>query len=92
MKKNKSIDSTYPLIIFDHFEALPLALKHTEPGPNRELLKLIMHSIGQFSQSVSHDKNLSHVVFVGDESFMKEDGILKQYLFGFLRFPFFALF
>eukprot|EP01083_Nonionella_stella_P242165 844953_1 len=64
----------YPLIIFDHFEALSSALQHTKvskQSKNREMLSFIMYSISQFSSSICHDACLSHVLFVGNDLFTK---------------------
>lgn len=68
---NKYNDSNndYPLLIFDHFEALPSALKNCKDTKNREMLSFIIYSISQFSSSVCHDLSQSHVLFVGNDFF-----------------------
>lgn len=58
-----------PLIIFDHFEALPTALQMCVDGKKREMVQFVIYSISQFSSAVCHDCGLAHVLFVGNESF-----------------------
>ena len=79
--KRNEVDSSnaYPLIVFDHFEALPSALKNTKDTKNREMLQFIIYSISQFSSSICHDLSLSHVLFVGDDFFtMSQTGKDEQ--------------
>ena len=67
--KSDSTSDNLPLIVFDHFEALPAALRHCQNEKNREMLSFIIYSISQFASSICHDNGLAHVLFVGDEYF-----------------------
>ena len=75
LKKNYQNESdrhnikNVPLIVFDHFEALPAALQHCENEKTRELLISTMHNISQFATSICHDNGLAHVAFIGDQYF-----------------------
>ncbi len=71
---NPSTKKQLPLVVFDHFEALPAAMKHCNNTANREMLSFIMYSIGQFSTSICHDQGLAHVLIVGDEVFTHKPG------------------
>ncbi len=65
--------------MFDHFEALPAAMQHCENTGNREMLSLLIYTIGQFATSIC-DQGLAHVMFVGDEMFTwkNDDGITNM--------------
>uniref|UniRef100_A0A0G4ICJ3 Uncharacterized protein n=1 Tax=Chromera velia CCMP2878 TaxID=1169474 RepID=A0A0G4ICJ3_9ALVE len=65
-QKKKNEKPSLPLVVFDHFESLPQAMRRASKG-NKEMLSFIMYSIGQFATSVCHDHGIAHVLFIGDE-------------------------
>eukprot|EP00485_Elphidium_margaritaceum_P020159 CAMPEP_0202725484 /NCGR_PEP_ID=MMETSP1385-20130828/182491_1 /ASSEMBLY_ACC=CAM_ASM_000861 /TAXON_ID=933848 /ORGANISM="Elphidium margaritaceum" /LENGTH=130 /DNA_ID=CAMNT_0049391585 /DNA_START=129 /DNA_END=517 /DNA_ORIENTATION=- len=65
--RNVDTNDAYPLLIFDHFEALPLALKTCTDPKHRQTLLSVIYSILQYSTSICHDLSLSHVMFVGND-------------------------
>ena len=78
--KNEKKRAEYPLIIFDHFEALSAAMKHCDSKSNRETLSFILYSLGQFATNVCHDTGIAHVMLIGDELFTSNNGGLTQHL------------